>query len=74
MRRCLVEKVVLDRGTRDIALARIVWRGGAVTDLDVKMRVNAVANLTRGDEMRNRLLKLAQAGTPDDEIARILTS
>ncbi len=66
--------MVLDRGTRDIALARIVWRGGAVTDLDVKMRVNAVANLTRGDEMRNRLLKLAQAGTPDDEIARILTS
>jgi len=30
--RCLVEKVVLDRGTRDIALARIVWPGsyGAV--------------------------------------------
>lgn len=72
--RCLVEKVVLDRGTRDIALARIVWRGGAVTDLDVKMRVNAVANLTRGDEMRGRLLELARAGTPDDEIARVLTS
>jgi len=72
--RCLVEKVVLDRGTHDIALARIVWRGGAVTDLEVKMRVNAVANLTRGDEMRDRLLELAQAGMPDDEIARVLTS
>jgi len=71
--RCLVEKVVLDRGVRDIATARIVWRGGAVTDLEVKMRVNSVATLTRGDEMRDRLLELAQAGVPDDEIARVLT-
>lgn len=54
--RCLVDKVVLDRGTRDIAMARIVWRGGAVTDLEVKMRVNSVATLTRGDEMVDRLL------------------
>ena len=34
--RCLVEKVVLDRGEHDVALVRIVWRGGAVTDLEVK--------------------------------------
>ncbi len=71
--RCLVEKVVLDRGERDIALVRIVWRGGAVTDLEVKMRVNSVANLTRGGEMRDRLLDLARAGVPDDEIAAVLT-
>lgn len=71
--RCLVEKVVLDRGEHDIALVRIVWRGGAVTVLDVKMRVNSVANLTRGSEMRDRLLDLARAGMPDDEIAAVLT-
>ncbi len=71
--RCLVEKVVLDRGTCDIALARIVWRGGAVTDLDVKMRVNSVAKLTRGKEMYERTLDLARAGVPDDEIAKGLT-
>jgi hypothetical protein len=71
--RSLVEKVVLDRGDRDVALVRIVWRGGAVTDLDVKMRVNAVADLTRGNEMRNRVLDLARAGVPDDEIAAALT-
>jgi DNA invertase Pin-like site-specific DNA recombinase len=71
--RCLVEKVVLDRGGRDVALVRIVWRGGAVTDLDVKMRVNSVANLTRGGEMRDRLLDLARAGVPDDKIAAALT-
>ncbi len=71
--RCLVEKVVLDRGTCDIALARIVWRGGAVTDLDVKMRVNSVAKLTRGKEMYEQTLELARAGVPDDEIAKGLT-
>ena len=71
--RCLVEKVVLDRGSRDIALVRIVWRGGAVTDLEIKMRVNSMASLARGDEMRGRLLDLARAGMPDDEIATVLT-
>jgi hypothetical protein len=71
--RCLVDKVVLDRGPRDIASARIVWRGGAVTELDVKMRVNSVATLTRGKEMHDRLLELARAGMPDDEIAGALT-
>ena len=54
--RCLVDKVVLDRGERDVALARIVWRGGAVTNLEVKLKVNSVAKLTRGMEMRDRVL------------------
>lgn len=72
--RCLVEKVVLDRGPRDIALARIVWRGGAVTDLEVRMPVSSVAKLTRGDEMHDRLLELARDGIPDDEIAATLTT
>ena len=65
--------MVLDRGPHDITRTRIVWRGGAVSDLEVKMRVNSVASLTRGSEMRERLLDLAQSGMPDDEIARVLT-
>jgi DNA invertase Pin-like site-specific DNA recombinase len=72
--RCLVDKVVLDRGERDVALARVVWRGGAVSEIAVKMRVNAVANLTHGKEMRDRALDLARAGRPDDEIAAVLTA
>ena len=71
--RCLIDKVVLDRGEHDIARARIVWRGGAVTELEVKMRVNSVANLTRSAEMRERLLDLVREGVCDDEIAAILT-
>jgi hypothetical protein len=31
--RCLVDKVVLERGEHDVALVRIVWRGGAVSIL-----------------------------------------
>jgi DNA invertase Pin-like site-specific DNA recombinase len=72
--RCLVDKVILDRGEHDVSRVRIVWRGGAVSELDVKMRVNSVANLARGAEMRARALELARDHMHDDEIAAILTS
>jgi hypothetical protein len=72
--RCLVDKVVLDRGEHDVALVRVVWRGGAVTDLEVKMTVNSVDRLTRGADMRNRVLDLARGGVPDVEIAAVLTA
>jgi DNA invertase Pin-like site-specific DNA recombinase len=71
--RCLVDKVVLDRGERDVASVRIVWRGGAVTELAIPRRVNAVTKLARGEEMRDRALTLARAGMYDDQIAAILT-
>jgi len=72
--RCLVDKVVLDRGEHDVASVRIVWRGGAVTELEVHRRVNAVTKLARGAEMRDRALTLARAGMYDDQIAAVLTS
>jgi DNA invertase Pin-like site-specific DNA recombinase len=71
--RCLIDKVVLDRGDHDVALVRIVWRGGAVTNLEVKMKVGSVAKLTRGMEMRDRVLALAHDGMSDREIATVLT-
>jgi DNA invertase Pin-like site-specific DNA recombinase len=71
--RCLVDKVVLDRGEHDVSRVRIVWRGGAVSNLEVKMKVNSVAKLTRGTEMRDRVLDLARNGIPDEEIAAVLT-
>jgi DNA invertase Pin-like site-specific DNA recombinase len=71
--RCLIDKVVLDRGEHDVASARIVWRGGAVTNLEVKMKVNSIAMLTRGMEMRDRALDLARDGMPDVQIATVLT-
>jgi DNA invertase Pin-like site-specific DNA recombinase len=71
--RCLIDKVVLDRGEHDVAQVRIVWRGGAVSNLDVKLKVNSVAKLTRGPEMRDQVLALARNGIPDNEIAAALT-
>ena len=64
---------MLDRGERDVARVRIVWRGGAVSEIDVKMRVGSVARLTRGDEMQVRVIELARTKMHDDEIAAILT-
>ena len=72
--RCLIDKVVLDRGTRDATSVRIVWRGGAVSELEVKMKVNALAHLAHGAKMSERVLQLAQTGIPDEEIAVTLTA
>jgi hypothetical protein len=71
--RCLVDKVVLDRGEHDVALARIVWRGGAVSNIEVKMKVNSIAKLKRGIEMREQILDLASRGMHDEDIAAALT-
>ena len=71
--RCLVEKVVLERGVRDVSTVRIVWRGGAMSELAVARPVNGIAALTRGAEMQVRILDLARAGLYDDEIAVQLT-
>jgi DNA invertase Pin-like site-specific DNA recombinase len=71
--RCLIEKVVMRRSARDRAEVRIVWRGGATTELTVMMPVNALTALPRHAEMEQRVRDLAAAGHYDDEIARILT-
>ncbi|BBU64144.1 hypothetical protein MSC49_40790 (plasmid) [Methylosinus sp. C49] len=72
--RCLIDKVILDCGDHDIAVGRIVWRGGAVTRLEVKMRVTSLSKLARGEEMRQRALALAREGIDDDAITAVLTS
>ena len=70
--RCLVDKVVLSRVARDRAAVRIVWRGGAVTPLEVDLPVNALAALPRAAEMEARVLELANTGMHDEEIVRVL--
>jgi DNA invertase Pin-like site-specific DNA recombinase len=71
--RCLIDKVVLERGEHDVALVRIIWRGGATSNLEVKLTVNSVSQLTRGAEMRDRVLDLSRKGMADEVIAAILT-
>ena len=72
--RCLIDKVVLRRNARDRAAVRIVWRGGAVSELEVTMPVNALTALSRYAEMEARVLALARAGVDDVAIARTLTA
>jgi hypothetical protein len=72
--RCLIDKVVLRRRARDRAAVRIVWRGGAVSELEVSMPVNALTALSRYAEMEARVLTLVRAGVDDIAIARTLTA
>jgi len=71
--RCLVEKVALDRGPHDVASVRIVWPGGAVSELAIARPVTRMTSLARSAEMRERILELARAEVPDNEIATVLT-
>jgi len=71
--RCLIDKVVMHRSTRDCVQLRIVWRGGATTEMEVGIAVGALTSLARGAEMEARVLDLARAGTEDAAIAALLT-
>ncbi len=71
--RCLIDKVVMRRSTRDRVGVRIVWRGGETTELEVGIAVGALTALTRGAEMEARVLDLARDGCEDAAIAALLT-
>jgi hypothetical protein len=58
--RCLVEKVVLDRGEHDVALVRIVWRGGAYLFQNTPSVIDAVRKL-RKHAINHLDLRISQA-------------
>jgi hypothetical protein len=62
-----------DRGLHDETTARVIWRGGAVSQLAIKRAAGRVEALTRGAEMRDRIVALARSDIPDEEIAARLT-
>lgn len=72
--RCLIDKVVIHRAARDQVHARMVWRGGDVTVLDVPITVGSLAELSCGQQMEKRIVKLARAGKGDKAIADQLTA
>jgi DNA invertase Pin-like site-specific DNA recombinase len=71
--RSLIDKVILQRVTRDRITIRVVWRGGEISQLEVEPRVHAGSALSRGAEMEARVLELARQGIDDVTIAGILT-
>lgn len=71
--RCLIDKVVLYRRTRECVHTRIVWQGGAVTELAVPIAVHARRDLPNCEELETKVLAYEAAGMSDDEIACLLT-
>ena len=71
--RCLIDKVVVQRSAPDTLQVRIVWRGGDTTAAALPVTVGSLARLSSAKEMEKEILRLAQAGKTDEEIAALLT-
>ncbi len=74
--RSLIDKVVVHRlGGRqgDRIHLRVVWRGGAMTTVDLAVSVGRFADRTGAAEMEATVLRLAREGRSDIEIAATLT-
>jgi DNA invertase Pin-like site-specific DNA recombinase len=72
--RCLIDKVVIHRTTRDGVQTRIVWRGGDTTTLQIPITVGAFADLAAAPEMEQLIIELSTQGKSDEEIAQHLTT
>ena len=72
--RCLMEKVVLDRQVPDTIATRIVWRGGAISELAVPCTVGTLCDVTGFAQMEAQILRLEAQGHSDEAIAERMTS
>jgi DNA invertase Pin-like site-specific DNA recombinase len=72
--RCLIDKVVLSRMAPDRVAVRVVWRGGAATELNVELPVASLSAMPRGAQMEARVLELARSGMHDADIVSQLTA
>jgi DNA invertase Pin-like site-specific DNA recombinase len=72
--RCLIDNVVRHRVTRDTIRTRIVWRGGAVSELAVPSTVGTLRDLSRFAAMEAQILTLETQGKSDEAIAQLLTT
>jgi len=72
--RCLIDKGVLDRRAPDTIAARIVWRGGAVSDLAVPCTVGRLVDLRDLRQLEAQIVRLESQGKADEEMAQRLTA
>jgi hypothetical protein len=72
--RCLIEKVVVDRQVPDTIATRMVWRGGAVSELAVPCTVGTLRDVTGFAQIEAQILRLEAQGHSDEAIAERLTS
>ena len=73
--RCLVDKVVVtrERERPDQLATRVVWRGGAVTEMAITVRVTRMHEIGNFAALEAQALALAAERKTDGEIAQILT-
>lgn len=70
--RCLIDKVVTHRSTRDNVQTRIVWKGGETTIMNIPVKVGSLSHLSFAQEMETKIIELSKAGKSDKEIANAL--
>lgn len=68
--RWLMEKVVIQRATRDQVHTRLVWKGGDTTTCEIPIAVGALAELSSANAMAPLILTLSAAGTSDQAMAQ----
>lgn len=71
--RCLIDKVVAHRVSRDAVQVRVVWKGGETTTATVPVTVGALADLSFAEAMEARTIELFHQGHDDAAIAKDLT-
>ena len=71
--RCLIDKVVIHRATRECVQTRIVWKGGETTTFQVPIAVGALKDLAGAAEMERLVLERSVQDVPDEVIAQELT-
>jgi len=71
--RWLSDKVGLDRRAPDAIAVRMVWRGGAVSELGGPCTVGRLADVSDFRQLDAQMLRLESQGNSDEELAQRLT-
>lgn len=71
--RCIIDKIVIHRTSRDTINTRIVWKGGDTTTMQIPIKVGSFTELSFSSEMENIIIELSKANKKDEEIAEYLT-
>jgi len=72
--RCLIDTVVVQRVERDRVRARIVWKGGETTTMQIPIPVGSWTELSGAEIMEKTILEQSAQGISDEEIATSLTA
>src|SRR6266852_2101732 len=66
--RCIIDKVVLHRPSPEWVQARIVWRGGETTTLQISVPVGSLKDLAGAEAMERLVLERSAQGIADEVI------